>query len=266
MTTHFWVVVPCCREEQLRSVWENYRRQTYRYKRLCIVENGLAVGGCRRLGFRPDLVIASRSNVSHARNEGMFAVREFKDDAWVAMWDDDDWYGPHYLEEAALLTLTGKAQIYGKLRHFVTFQDRRMFLFGAVHQHSYVPAVHGPSLVFRPSEAVAFRPSKEAEEISWCNAMRALGARVWASSVHHLLYVRHGGSHAWQASDELVKAASAAGDIVYEFEAADLTVVTGAVDWASRVKKHHGARTFRARPWQAPERPAWVSVAPREAL
>jgi glycosyltransferase involved in cell wall biosynthesis len=240
-----WVVVPCYREQQLHWVLDNFARQEYANKKLCIVENGEAIGGCYRLGLHADMVVTSREHVSHARNEGMYAVRDRHDDGWVCMWDDDDWYASAYLTEIAVLIEEDKAEVYGKHRHFVAFPNNGLYLFNERNQNKYVEFVHGPTLTFRPEEAVLFHVQREAEEIRWCADMRKLGARVWASSVHNMLYLRYtmGHQHAWNAEDGLVLMASKQNDYYYWLGDTDLDVITGKVPWQSRVLRQEGERT-----------------------
>ena len=235
-----WIVVPCYREAQLGWAVENFARQTYPHKKLCIVENGDAIGGCVRHGIKPDLVVSSRiAQVGIVRNVGVHAIRELHDDSWIAMCDDDDWYGPAYLEELIGLAKQKKADIYGKLRNFVAFPSCGLHLFNELNSNSFVPCVHGPSLFFRPEGAVEFRAQNEAEEYQWCMDMAKRGAKIWAASVHHLLYLRYASAHdhAWQSNDMTIAMASAANDRVYWFGPVDLGVVTGKVDWRSRVRR-----------------------------
>ncbi len=247
-----YVVVPCCRPSQLQWVFDRYSDQTYQNKKLCIVENGEAVGACKRLGFTPDLVVTSRPHVSHARNEGMYAVRDLNEDCWVAMWDDDDWYGPEYLSEMAALAASGKATVYGKQRHFVAFPDNGLYLFNEYNQNKYTDSVHGPTLVFRPEEGIVFKVQREAEEIRWCYEMSRLGAKIWAASIHHLLYLRYdsGHSHAWQAQNGTVVSASRKNDYIYWLGDVDLSVVSGEADWKSRVMARDGSRTSPPFTWK----------------
>lgn len=239
-----YVVVPCHRPSQLQWVFDRYDQQTYGNRKLCIVENGDAVGACKRLGFTPDLVVTSRPHVSHARNEGMYAIRDLGIDCWLSMWDDDDWYGSEYLEEMASLAASDKANVYGKQRHFVAFPDHGMYLFNEVNQNKYTDSVHGPTLVFRPEEGIVFKVQREAEEIRWCYEMSRLGARIWSASIKHLLYLRYdqGHEHAWKAPSGTVVSASRKNDFFYWLGDVDLDVVTGSVDWKTRVMAQEGAR------------------------
>ena len=239
-----WVVVPCCREKQIRWVVDNFRRQTHPDKRLCIVENGEALGACERLGIVPHLIITSEAQVGRARNAGMYAIRE-RGGGWISMWDDDDWYGPAYLAEMAELTESGKANIYGKHRHFVATPKNGMCLVNEKGQNKYSQHVHGPTLVFRAEEGRAFHEQKEAEEIRWCYDMAKLGARIWAASVNHLLYLRWDGEHehTWEADDSLVAHASMSNDYVYHLNSTDTRIVTGELDWRDHIVKRYGQRT-----------------------
>ena len=277
MTTSIWVVVPCCREKQIPWVVENFRRQEHKDKRLCIVENGAAIGACERLGIVPHLIVTSEPHQSHARNEGMYAIRN-RGGGWIAMWDDDDWYGPAYLSEMVGLIEEGKADIYGKHRHFVATPDSGMLLYNEKGQNKHSRHVHGPTLVFRAEEGRLFRVQKEAEEIRWCFEMHDLGARIWAASIYHLLYLRWGDEHehTWEADDSLVSQASMSNDYIYQLDSASLKVVTGKEDWKDHVVRRYGERTPDPMVFDAPlvplpvmppkqwdDSPRWATVGPR---
>lgn len=244
MTTSIWVVVPCCREQQIRWVLDGFRRQEHPDKKLCIVENGEALGACERLGIVPHLIINSDAQVSRARNAGMYAIRE-RGGGWISMWDDDDWYGPGYLSEMAELIESKRADIYGKHRHFVATPNRGLWLFNEKAQNKPSWHVHGPTLVFRAEEGVLFKEQKEAEEIRWCHDMGKLGARVWAASIHHLLYLRYDGAHehTWEADDDRVAFASVSNDYCYQLDSIDTRIVKGEEDWREHVLKRYGKRT-----------------------
>lgn len=207
----------------------------YVHKRLCIVENGEALGGCSSLGIQPDICTkVDTMSVSAARNEGLYAVRSTDADAWVSMMDDDDWYGPEYLREVSFLVTSGRAEVYGKQRHFVALPSKGLCLFQPQVHDMYVPYVHGPTLSFRAADSLLFLEQKEAEEITWCCRMRALGARVYTSSVYHMLYMRRMGdnAHTWKASDRLVARASSGGRPWYNAPVVDLDVVCGRKSWS----------------------------------
>jgi hypothetical protein len=173
----------------------------------------------------------------------MYAIRD-RGGGWISMWDDDDWYGPAYLSEMVELIESGKAEVYGKQRHFVATPSRGMALFNEKGQNKYAMHVHGPTLVFRAEEGRAFHEQKEAEEIRWCHEMMKLGARIWSASIHHLLYLRWEGghSHTWMASDDLVAHASMSNDYIYEFDSVDMRIVTGEEPWKEHIVHRHGER------------------------
>ena len=111
------VVVAFSRPQNRERVLENFRRQRYRNKRLIVVENGAAVGQ-----WWPAEVgaITTARGPSPARNAGLAWVRE-NGGGPVSFWDDDDYYGPGYLDEVAALLRPGSVVV--KFFRYVRWDD-----------------------------------------------------------------------------------------------------------------------------------------------
>jgi len=242
----FWVVAATHREQQLRWILESFKRQTYHNKKLIIVENGPAVGGCARQGICPDRVVTSTENVAEARNAGVYSVID-NGGGWVCMMDDDDYYGPRYLEEYSIWVTKGIAEIYGKARHFVGYVDHGLYLYSERNACKYLPMLHGPTFCFRAEDAVYYRGGREGEETAWAMQMQRLGFRMFATSIHHFCYLRGGNpeDHAWQAEDNWVHDTAKSNDYHYWFGDIDLRIVDNIIPWQTAVKERHGERFNR---------------------
>lgn len=238
-----WVVVPCCRPEQLPWIFENFDRQVYQDKRLLIVENGPAVGACERYSRKPHYVISSENHVARARNDGIYFVRDHGG-GWICMWDDDDWYGPAYLSEVELMIRSGVADVYGKVRNFIGFQEHGLYLFNERNANGYTNHVHGPTIVFRSEDARTYPIVSTAEDVLWCLGMADMGARIWAGTINHYMYLRRRPEdHSWKASPERMMALSQFNDYYYWFGEIDTDLVTGKKPWKYFVKDQ-GNRRF----------------------
>src|SRR5690606_4134641 len=104
-----WILVPFARPERLENVQANFQRQSHEGKKLCIVENGPAIGACKVAGFEPDLLLTSDvAHPSAARNVGLDALADFGEDTHVCCMDDDDFYGSFYQAEHLLFAARGR--------------------------------------------------------------------------------------------------------------------------------------------------------------
>jgi hypothetical protein len=185
-----WVVVPLSRPEMLPRVRENLSRQRFR-ARVCVVENGAAVGVCEAQGFVPDALLSSETHQSAARNEALFFLREKHPDAyWVSM-DDDDYYGAEYVAEHAGLAKRGR--MVGKSTHWVLFEGRFLALFrpwsssGGGRHHC-----NGATIGAFVSESPEFSMRDVGEDGIFTSTFRARGGKIWMSSPYHTAYCRRG--------------------------------------------------------------------------
>lgn len=249
----FWVVAATHREQQLKWILESFKRQTHQNKRLIIVENGPAVGGCARQGIVPDKVVTSEEHAADARNAGVYAVID-EGGGWVCMMDDDDYYGPNYLAEYAIWVQKGIAEVYGKQRHFVGYTKNGLYLYNERNALKYSPVLHGPTFCFRAEEAVYYRRTPAGEEMDWAAQMQSLGFRMFATSIHHFMYLRGGNpeDHTWQVEDAWVHETAKCNDYHYWFGDIDLRVVDGVVPWQPAVKETSGERYNRPILLEAP--------------
>lgn len=182
-----WVLVPFSRPEMLDSVRQNFDRQQWKDKKLCIVENGEAVGHCKQAGFTPDLLLQSDAHPSKARNVGLAALRE-SDEHFCCM-DDDDWYGPYYVEEHVHAAARGR--ITGKITNWVHFESvGKLWLFNRQRAGTLVPWVQGPTVGGYARDVADFPVVAIGEELVLCKGHRAAGGEVRSTSVGHFIYLR----------------------------------------------------------------------------
>lgn len=187
-----WVIVPFSRPEHYARVMANFHRQHFLGKRLLVVENGAAVGTFASPSAA--LVISSAEHQSHAKNEALDFIRKQGGGFFTTM-DDDDWYGPGYLDE-----LAGYAKSYdglGKRRHFVSLGDDltdsapELLLCNRRYADSEEATwLTGGTISGWAEIAAEFPMMKEAEDLAWCDRMHQKGARLRGLSVYHYLYRR----------------------------------------------------------------------------
>ena len=123
--------------------------------------------------------------------------------AFIAQWDDDDWYGPRRLSVQLEPLLSGRAELSG-LRTPVFFElDRWRFwnVTDALHRRLFVEDVHGGTLAFsrRVWDRLArYPPVSLAEDAAFLARAKAAGARLERIPGEGLfVYLRHG-SNAWR--------------------------------------------------------------------
>lgn len=197
-----WVVVPFSRPEMKHRVLRNFHRQTYKDKRLVIVENGEGVGTFTDDEHLYDHILLSPAHQSHAKNTAIdFLKGKYPDDYWCCM-DDDDFYGSEYVTEHA--TRAKRGRINGKRNAWIQF-DSGLVYFG----HHWEPYTEAKSLVGGTmgsylADAQDFPVVVAGEEAGFCRAARAAGCEVLTTSPKNFCYNRLGDtkSHTFQAREE----------------------------------------------------------------
>jgi hypothetical protein len=120
-----YAIVPFSRPKFLYNVVNNFKHQTLHKKKLIIVENGDAIGCCKKNNFEPDILLTSEKHQSLAKNEALNWIKNHGGGLW-ATFDDDDYYGPEYLSE--LDQNSKKACVFGKGSVFVKTTDEDILL------------------------------------------------------------------------------------------------------------------------------------------
>lgn len=167
------------------AVLKNFNKQTHVNKRLCIVENGEALGACKKYGVVPDLLLTSEKSPSVARNAAFTVLRDF--DAYFVMMDDDDIYGPEYLSEHAQHAKRGR--IVGKRTHWVLFEGSCLALFRPDLCNKPQEWLIGGSIGGYAREAPEWVGEID-EDFQFCRDFSRKGGEVFGSSTQNLVYVR----------------------------------------------------------------------------
>ncbi len=123
----------------------------------------------------------------------------------VAKIDDDDHYGPAYLEDAVQALHYSGAAIVVKAAQFTYLAGRDVTVLRRARQEETMldGSTAGATFVVRRGvwDAVRFPHRTRGEDIRFLRGARAVGAQVYASSRWEFCYVRRSG-HTWTAADE----------------------------------------------------------------
>lgn len=179
-----------------------FRRQDYEHRELIVVDDG---GGGDLADRMPDdprvryLRAPAGESIGAKRNRACAAARG----AFLAHFDDDDWYGPQRLSAQLAPLLAGRAEITGLVTPlFFELDDWRFWsITPALHRRLFMGDVHGGTLVFarRVWQKLARYPATSlAEDAALLDRARRRGARLErVDGAGHFAYLRHG-SNAWR--------------------------------------------------------------------
>lgn len=212
----------------LPNVVRNFERQRYPHKRLIIVENGGAIGACAFQRVVPNAVLESSAHQSLAKNTGLQHLIETGAEHW-ATFDDDDYYGPGYLESIADGFRRG-FEVVGKSSIFLSYSDGRMHFLEQNGEMKRVPMINGPTIssVVQPDMPM-FPVMDWGEDNAWIELAHKKGWRIWAADRYDFCYRRHGAEfgHTYEITDAGLENMSRALNPVYDCGRFNVHVVSG---------------------------------------
>jgi len=219
------VIVPFSRPERCQAVLDGFLRQRYPYKDLLIVENGRALGCWTGSGHV--LQAPNARSAGAAKNVALdFLRKELGEDSlFVSVFDDDDYYGPGYLEEQMLVLAGGEHDIVGKCQHFIV-DDRGFWLLNRYVAHTKYAWCSGGVQSFDLAKVRRFREQPVAEDVHFVLEVESRGGHLYCTSPFHFLWERRGESHAYKR-DAVARAQQWGLHVMYLGEEVDYDMVNG---------------------------------------
>jgi len=186
------IVVPFGRKHLLERLLTLWQRQTVKAPLVLVAdEPGDWVARAEEAGAK---VITGMKTIGAAKNAGTDLALSLGEE-WVVIWDDDDYYGPRYIETIQS-EITSEVDVLSLGIAFVRFDDG-LYLFTTPLY--FCP---GHSTAYRVSTAPRFPEISLSEDVVWSKFIKAERAKhlpPW-----HLVYYRVTGQHAFKASQARV--------------------------------------------------------------
>ncbi|MGE5558993.1 MAG: glycosyltransferase [Bacillota bacterium] len=203
------VITPTNKSIYLDNILENYANQSYLNKELILVlhNNGLQYGewaaACSRLKNIRIYQLDDDLSLGDCLN---YAVEQANGDI-VAKFDDDDYYGPGYLQEAVNCFQYTEAAIVGKVSHFVYFENSmKLGLINKGQGFQYLDYLFGGTHVVKREvfEKIKFRPISLGEDCDFNFDCRQNGYLLYACGPMNYVRVRRYDKihHAWKLEDD----------------------------------------------------------------
>lgn len=208
MTSTGVSIITCTnRPEFAKNMYENFLRQYYENKELiiilcnCDVDTNIWYNEFKSID---NIRIYTLSNTSLGSSLN-FGVSVAKHDI-IAKFDDDDYYGPMYLQEAVWALEEGKQEVVGKGSTYVYFMSSKTLAIRTPNlEKTFVNFVNGSTLVIRKRifNRVKFRDLSIAEDVQFCNDCIRNGISIYSTSRFNHVYIRHGdkSKHTWKIKD-----------------------------------------------------------------
>jgi hypothetical protein len=123
----------------------------------------------------------------------------------LAKIDDDDLYGPTYLEDAVYAILYSDADLVGKATHYTYLEERDATVLSEPgKEERYVSYVPGPTFLLRRSlwEQVQFPARPARVDSIFIRGCRAVGATIYSNHRFNFTWMRRADGHTWSVEPE----------------------------------------------------------------
>lgn len=127
----------------------------------------------------------------------------------LAKIDDDDIYGPWYLDEAVDVVASTGADLVGKATFAMILEGSDDLVLQAMgKENSEVAYVPGASFVMprHTWEQIPFAHRRSRVDSTFVRGLRSRGMTVWASSRYEFVVRRSPSGHTWETSERLLRA------------------------------------------------------------
>ncbi|WP_165822373.1 glycosyltransferase [Paenibacillus montanisoli] len=192
-------VIACTmRQSCMDNVFQNYDRQLWQNKKMIIVLNNddmdIELYQQRASQYPENEIRVIQLPQEYKLGQCLNYAIDLAEDGFIAKFDDDDYYGPQYLREAARAIKRGKASIVGKHTAFIYFRAKQaLMIFRRYGEWKYRRSVKGGTLVFRKSvwDQVKFPEFKQSgSDSGWIWRCRRRGYRIYSVSKRHYVCIR----------------------------------------------------------------------------
>lgn len=213
------IITPTIRAEHMLDVFENYDRQKWLIKELIVIinDNAIAMAPYKEMARRYDNVrifrVDERKNLGACLNYAVARARY----GYIAKFDDDDYYSPHYLDEAMLLFSKKNADVVGKRSCYFFFPHLSVLLLRktTVKPYGRCKRIAGATIMFRKRvfKKVSFSAKVVAgSDVRFVQACLKHGFKVMTTSSYNFAGYRRANrkSHTWQVSEQRLLASKGA--------------------------------------------------------
>ncbi|WP_053365005.1 glycosyltransferase [Bacillus sp. FJAT-27245] len=195
-------VITCTkRPDFFQTIIRNFANQTIEEKELVLILHGARKSQIEGLSDHPLIQVLeypAEESLGSCLNAG---IRQAKYNI-IARFDDDDYYGAHYLAEALEEMARRKSDVVGKQSILIYFKGEGLLglLFkgkGNAFIRDAGDTLAGSTLVFKKTvaERVQFPPISVGEDAVFLEECKNLGLCIYASSPLNYVYIRYSDSH-----------------------------------------------------------------------
>ncbi|MET3291533.1 UNVERIFIED_CONTAM: glycosyltransferase involved in cell wall biosynthesis [Brevibacillus sp. OAP136] len=205
------VIASTNRPQFFKNLLKNYRKQSLAKKELIIILNNdrMNLRTYQRIARKYQHVsvykLPQRYTLGSCLNFGITKAKY----AYIAKFDDDDYYGPRYLQSSLRTFARTNAHVVGKRSYFLYLKKRKLLLIRFPFQENrYVRTIAGGTIMAKRSvfTVIRFPHRSLGEDVGFYSRCRAKGFRIFSTDRFNYVMVRriNRKSHTWQISDRQI--------------------------------------------------------------
>ncbi|WP_078551844.1 glycosyltransferase [Bacillus alkalicellulosilyticus] len=205
------VITSTIRDSSIDTVFKNFHRQNWKEKELIIILNKDAMNSemwfSRARQYENVFVyrIDQRATLGQCLNYGIERAKH----PYIAKFDDDDYYGSNYLNQAhEAIQLDEEIGIVGKNAYYIYLTKEKSLLYLPYDENRYVESVAGATLFFKKKlwEEIPFRMRNKGEDYFFIIDTVNKGYKVYATDRKNFIVIRNENkNHTWQDAIEFYK-------------------------------------------------------------
>lgn len=203
------IIASTNKPKYMNNIFDNYKRQNYKNKELIIIlnNNKIDIERWKKEKEKYENIrvfqIDENEDLSDCIN---FGVSKSSADL-IAKFDDDDYYGPNYLNEAIEAITSTKAGVVGKSKYYAYFEDiNKTGLRKKGSENKYTNYIHGPTLVMKRSiiEEFKFINMSQGADQQFLKDCAKNGIKIHSTSIKNFVYFRHSSleHHTWKIDNK----------------------------------------------------------------
>ena len=217
---HVSCLLVTMRPGELADAVARYDGQSYPNRSLVVVCHRFGTDDLRAaadlLATRDDVTLMRRDAATTLGECVNVAARAARGDI-LAKWDDDDLYGPGYVEDAVNALRYSKRDVIVKAAQYTFIEAKNVTILRrpGAEETDFDGDASGGSYVFRRRvwEDAPFPHRNRAIDVKFLAGARCVGHSVYSNSRFDFAYVRRAEGSTWTVSDDLMLAQ---GDVVFE--------------------------------------------------
>lgn len=199
-------VITCTNRAACRhNLLSNYIRQNYPQKELVVILNHNEINPMQWLGeaTADHSIRVMQVDQSVTLGECLNLAAEQCQYPYVARFDDDDYYGPAYLQDSLQPLLNRQADVAGKGCRYIFFKDWKVLaLLSPYLENCYTEGIGGATMVMKKEifQTLRFPSLNLGEDTAFLQDCTARGLRIYSTGRFHYAVIRQNPvqEHTWQ--------------------------------------------------------------------